>query len=215
VTESRQVEADRLDQGLQHLELNLAPQQRQHLLQYLELLHKWNGVYNLTAVRERLQMVGRHLLDSLAILPLITDRKIRGKRLLDIGTGAGLPGIPIAICLPELSCTLLDSNGKKTRFVQQSVTEMALGNVTVVQSRVEDCVLAPFDLVVARAFSSPVDIIHRADHLCAKGGTMVFMMGRVESQFDQLPEDYLLDELIDLDVPFTDATRHVALVRRQ
>lgn len=204
-----QSEAGRLDAGLERLNLSLSVSQHQQLLDYVALLFKWNKVYNLTAVRSPLQMIDRHILDSLAIVRYVT-----GPRILDIGTGAGLPGIPLAICHPALSCTMLDSNGKKTRFVQQTLAELKLQNASVVQSRVEDCQMPPFDQIITRAFSSPVDILERAAHLCTGGGTMLFMMGRVDGLLDKLPEQYALTRLDSIDVPFTDGERHLASVKR-
>lgn len=144
---------EQLQQGCDELELDLSLAQQQQLISYVELLDKWNKVYNLTSVRDPQQMISRHILDSLAILPYL-----RGATLLDVGTGAGLPGIPLAIVRPELAVTLLDSNAKKTRFLQQAKAELALDNVTVVQARIEQAELPQFDMVTARAFAkiSPI-----------------------------------------------------------
>jgi len=117
-------------------------------------------------------MLSRHLFDSLTVLPYV-----RGRHLLDIGSGAGLPGIPLAIARPELHCVLLDSNSKKTRFIQQVIADLSLNNAKVVHSRVEDAQLVEYDTVVSRAFSSPVDIINTAGHLFSADGAMLFMLG--------------------------------------
>ena len=139
---------EKLLSGLAALLLELSDDQVDALLEYILLIQKWNKAYNLTAVREPLEMVGLHLLDSLAILP-----HLKPSRIADIGTGAGLPGIPLAIARPDCHFTLLDSNSKKTRFVQQAVLELKLSNVEVVHARVEEIMPAnPFDAVLTRAF---------------------------------------------------------------
>ncbi len=146
---------EQLDSGLSRLGLALDRAQQEGLLGYLGLLLKWNRVYNLSAVRDPREMVGRQLLDSLAVAPYL-----HGDRVLDLGTGAGLPGIPLAIAEPRRRFTLIDSNGKKTRFVQQSVIELGLGNVEVVRARVE--AFRPdlgFDTVTARAFASLPELL--------------------------------------------------------
>ena len=155
-----------LHQGLQAMGLTLPPEIEPRLLEFLRLLEKWNRSYNLTAVRDPEQMVARHLLDSLAVLPYV-----RGPRVLDIGTGAGLPGLPLALALPETHFTLLDSNAKKTRFVTQAAHALGLANVSVVQARAEKFQPAEkFATLLARAFASIPDMLATTRHLCAPGG---------------------------------------------
>ena len=150
-----------LQQGCDDLEVCIAASQRQQLLEYVALLAKWNKAYNLTAVRDEAQMVVRHLLDSLAVVPYLT-----GKRLIDVGTGAGLPGIPLAILFPEREFHLLDSNGKKTRFLTQVKNELGLTNLQVVNSRVEAFEPGqPFDGITSRAFASLADFTQLTRHL--------------------------------------------------
>ena len=201
---------DRLTQGLDALRLSLDAGQQQQLLDYIALLVKWNKVFNLTAVRDPKRMVSRHLLDSLSVLPFV-----HGDSLLDIGSGAGLPGIPVAIARPSLECVLLDSNAKKTHFMQQAVAELGLQNVLVEHARVEETTITPKDTVVSRAFSSPVDIIVSAGHLCAPGGTMLFMLGHTNGLLESLPDDYELTRLEPVSVPFESGTRHIALCRHR
>ena len=163
--------ADSLDKGLHQLKLHIPTE---GLLQYLTLLHKWNHAYNLTAVRDMESMVTRHLLDSLAVLPWV-----KGPRLLDVGSGAGLPGIPLALALPELHVVLLDSNGKKIRFLQEVKRALSLTNVEIIQARVENYhPLVGFDTVISRAFSSLHQMITWSCHLIAPEGVWLAMKGR-------------------------------------
>lgn len=199
---------ERLLEGLSLTTQTLTATQTDQLVALVALLHKWNRVYNLTAVRDPVQMVSRHLLDSLVLSPYLSTGS-----LLDIGSGAGLPGLPLAIALPDLSCTLLDSNGKKTRFIQHAVTELGLPNVEVVQSRIEDANLPPVDTVVSRAFSSPLDIITAAGSLCRPGGTILFMLGQVDESLQSLPEGYQLDRIDSVNVPFEEGARHIAMCK--
>jgi 16S rRNA (guanine527-N7)-methyltransferase len=174
----------------------------------VRLLAKWNSAYNLTAVRDPLEMVTRHLLDSLVVAP-----HLYGARVLDVGTGPGLPGIPLAVARPELAFTLLDANAKKTRFVVQAVGELVLKNVEVVQSRVENYRPSRiFDTVVSRAFASIADMLAHARHLCAPGGRFLAMKGAYpEEELKALPDGYDY-EVVPLAVPGLDAARHVVIV---
>lgn len=194
----------RLRKGLAELGLMFAAAEDKQLERYLELLEQWNGAYNLTAVRDPAEMVTKHLLDSLAILPFVTSGPV-----LDVGTGAGLPGIPLAISLPALQFTLLDSNGKKTRFCTHAVATLGLRNAEVVQARVEDYRPAqPFATVVSRAFSSLLDFARLAGPACAPGGRLLAMKGvRPEEELRELPAGYRLLAVHSLKVPGLDAER--------
>lgn len=177
-----------LQQGLRALQLPLSETQQEQLLRFIQLISKWNKAYNLTAVREVQDMVGLHVLDSLTILP-----HVRAPRIADIGTGAGLPGIPLAIALPDCQFTLIDSNAKKTRFVQQAVLELKLQNVEVVHGRVEAVQPeALFSTVMCRAFASMDDIVQLTGHLLAEDGLLLAMKG-------QIPQP----ELASLNVKYT------------
>ena len=182
---------------------------RQRLLAFVRLLAKWNAAYNLTAVRDPEEMITRHLLDSLVLLPYL-----QGPRVLDIGTGPGLPGIPLAIARPDCFFTLLDANAKKTRFVTQAVGELGLKNVDVVQDRVEN--YRPeqkFDTLVTRAFSSIADMLENAHHLCAPGGRFLAMKGVYpEAELAAIPADYAVSEVVALAVPGLEAARHLVIV---
>lgn len=198
----------RLEQGLREMGIDLAPVIRQKLLKFLQYLEKWNRTYNLTAVRDPEQMVPRHLLDSLSVLSYL-----QGSRVLDIGTGAGLPGIPLALARPALAFTLLDSNAKKTRFVTQAVHELGLKNVQVVQERVEKFHPAEkFDTLIARAFASIPDMLAASRHLCAPRGRFLLMKGVFPQEELAVVTDGYQAEVKALHVPGLDAARHLVIV---
>ena len=179
-------------------------------MEYLSLLHKWNQRFNLTAVRDMDEMVTRHLLDSLAVLPWV-----RGPRILDVGTGAGLPGIPLAVARSLDRFVLLDSNGKKTRFLVQVIARLGLSNVEVVQQRVE-AYNPPerFATVVSRAFATIADMLAGAGRLCSPGGRIIAMKGVFpEAELAALPPDYRVEEVRQLEVPGLAAERHVVIMR--
>lgn len=192
--------------GLKSLKLSLSDDKIEQLLDFIKLIEKWNKAYNLTAIRDREDMVRLHLLDSLAIMPFI-----EGKRVIDIGTGAGLPGIPLAIYLPEIEFTLLDSNAKKTRFVQQALLELKLKNVSVCHSRVEQYhPEKSFDTVITRAFASLSDIVELTAHLLSNDGVLLAMKG----QSPDIPKlESARTTLIPVNVPGITAER--CLVRIQ
>jgi len=168
----------RLQKGLQALDIVLSEAQQSKLLTFIELLLKWNRVYNLTAVRDPLKILDRHILDSLSILPYLT-----GSHLIDIGAGAGIPGIPLAIAQQEKHFVLLDSNRKKTRFMQQAKTELGLPNVEVVYGRVEDYKPdQPFDAVISRAFASLEKMARWSCHLINEKGILLAMKGSYPEQ---------------------------------
>lgn len=202
--------ATSLARGLTQLGLDLPDTVQAKLLQFIALLAKWNRAYNLTAVREPAAMIPRHLLDSLAVLPYL-----QGPRVLDVGSGAGLPGIPLALARPDMQFTLLDSNGKKTRFMTQAVMELGLANVNVVQSRVEDYQASvPFETVITRAFAAVVDVIAATGRLCAPQGQMLLMKGAYPiTELEALPTGVTLRESVRLQVPGLDAERHLLVIR--
>lgn len=196
---------EQLEQGCQALSIDLSDIQQQQLLDYVALMAKWNKVYNLTSVRDPAEMLSRHIIDSLAILPYLD-----APSLLDVGTGGGLPGIPAAIARPDCAVTLLDSNSKKTRFLQQVKAELGLSNVTVVHGRVEQVSLPQFAIITARAFASIDDIISLAGQHCQLGGELVLMKGvypKQELQFDS--KAFRLRDVVSLMVPACDGERHL------
>ena len=162
-----------LESGLASLSIPYSDHQITLLLRYVDLIERWNKAYNLTAVRGRENWLVRHLLDSLAVLPFL-----RGKRVIDVGTGAGLPGIPLAIMQPTTLFSLLDSNGKKTRFLFQVQTQLALSNVTIIDARVEAYRPAKtFDVVISRAFGSLTKLVDICEHLLSNNGCYLAMKG--------------------------------------
>ena len=188
---------DQLESGLLRLGLQLTQHQCETLRGYLALLIKWNRAFNLTAIRDPAQMVSRQLLDSLSILPYI-----KGPRIIDVGTGAGLPGVPLAVAKPNWTFTLLDSNGKKTRFVKQVRNELTLDNLVVVQDRAERFADPNgYDTVTSRAFASLADVIACTQHLLAPDGIWVAMKGPAAGgEREALPSN-VSAEVIDLRVP--------------
>ena len=200
-----------LRQGIADLGLALPQSATGRLLDYLALLAKWNRVYNLTAIREEAQWVSLHLLDSLVVVPHLPPG-----RIVDVGSGAGLPGIPIALACPDRQVTLLDSNQKKGAFLTQASTELALANVKVVVERAES--YRPdttYDVVISRAFSSIADFIRVAGHLCRAGGLLAAMKGaRPEAEIAQLPGSWTAETIIPLHVPGLGAQRHLVTLRR-
>ncbi len=199
-----------LAQGLEALGIECPLEVRGRLLDYVRLLAKWNRVYNLTAVREPLEMVQRHLLDSLAVLPYLRALPAK-KRVLDVGTGGGLPGIPLALMSPQVDFVLLDSNSKKTRFVQQAVVELGLQNVEVVHARVEDFhPEQPFDVVISRAFSSLREMVEKAGAYCGSKGVLLAMKGAYPQQeLAELPAGFMLRDSRRLQVPGLDEERYL------
>jgi len=202
---------ERLAGGLSAMGLALPPEARAKLLDYVQLIAKWNRVHNLTAVREPEQMITLHLLDSLSILPHLDG----AATVLDVGSGAGLPGIPLAIARPDLRVTLLDSSHKKATFLTQAKSELGLSGVEVACERVEQWKPAhPFDAVVSRAFSDLVDFVAQAKHLVAPGGQMLAMKG--VHPFDEIakvPASHRVERVVELTVPQLDAKRHLVLLR--
>jgi 16S rRNA (guanine527-N7)-methyltransferase len=196
----------RLQQGCNQLKLSVDTRQRQLLLDYLALLSKWNKTYNLTAIRNEGEMVTRHLLDSLAIAGHVT-----GQRLIDVGTGAGLPGIPLAIVFPQCEVHLLDSNGKKTRFLFQVKTALGLDNMVIHQARVESFRAAePFDAVLSRAFASLQDMVRDCRHLLAPWGRLLAMKGeRPTQELEAVSRMGAAVAVYSLAVPGLDEQRHL------
>jgi 16S rRNA (guanine527-N7)-methyltransferase len=200
---------DALAGGLAGLGLSLDPESRERLLIFLSLLGRWNRVYNLTAVRDPHEMLVRHVLDSLSIAG-----DLQGPRVLDVGTGPGLPGVPLSLACPQWEFVLLDSSAKKVRFLTQAVAELDLRNVVTVHARVEDYQAPPFDTIVARAFAPLSELVARIAHLVHPGTRVLAMKGRFPAEeLAELPVGFALDGVRPLQVPGLQAHRHVVRLR--
>lgn len=200
-----------LERGLEQLSLALPASAREQMLQYAALLEKWNRSYNLTAIRDPLGMVSHHLLDSLATLPHLP--LAAGARVADAGSGAGLPGIPLALARSQWQVALIEANQKKAAFLRQAKIELALANVDVHEGRVETWRPAErFALVISRAFTRLADFVAKCRHLVAPGGVLAAMKGKhPQAELADLPADVQCTAVIALDVPFLKAERHLVL----
>jgi 16S rRNA (guanine527-N7)-methyltransferase len=200
-----------LAQGISQMGLDISDEKQAQLMDYLRLLEKWNKAFNLTAVRDPAEMVSRHLLDSLSILPYV-----KGPRCIDVGSGGGLPGIPLAIVHPEFDITLLDSNGKKSRFQFQAVTTLKLKNVQVENKRVEQ--FQPeqgFDQIISRAFSSMEDMVNWTKHFADEKTQWLAMKGVYPTdELAALPDNIICQNVHSLQVPGSDGERHLVELKR-
>jgi len=201
--------ADQLKRGLIALGLTLDRDTQQRLLDYIALIEKWNRVYNLTAIREPEKMVSHHLLDSLAVAP-----HLHARCLLDVGSGAGLPGIPLALANPGTQVTLLDSNHKKAAFLNQAVMELKLKNAEVCSERVESWQTQNrFDVIISRAFSDMSEFVRVTRHLLAPGGMFAAMKGlHPYEEIDKLPSDCKVRQVLPLAIPGLEGARHLVLI---
>lgn len=188
------------------------------LLNYLQELYKWNQAYNLSAIREPEEMIKRHLLDSLSILPILEEKIKKNndlERLIDVGSGGGLPGIPLAICLPDLHVTLLDSNGKKTRFLFQTALKLGLKNIHVINERVESYQpMEKFNVVTSRAFASLDDMVTGSQHLLKEEGEFWAMKGVYPKDELEACHSVNLIDSHSLTVPELDAERNLIILRK-
>ena len=197
---------DQLKLGLERLHLSCNEKQINQLLNYLDLLERWNKAYNLTAIRDPFDMINLHLLDSLAI-----SVELQGDRFIDVGTGPGLPGIPLAIMNQNKNFTLLDSNGKKTRFLFQTKLELGLDNISEVNQRVQDFhPKQTYDCVLSRAFSSLGDMVQNCQHLLNQNGYFLAMKGKLpQTELRELPKNYKVEKLHSINVPGVEGQRHL------
>ncbi|AUC90080.1 16S rRNA (guanine(527)-N(7))-methyltransferase RsmG [Alteromonas sp. MB-3u-76] len=195
-----------LASGLEALSLDLTNDQKQQLVEFVLLIDKWNKAYNLTSIRCPKQMMVKHILDSLAIVPHLT-----GDNIIDVGTGPGLPGMPLAIAFPDKTFTLLDSLGKRVRFMTQCVHTLKLTNVTPVNSRVENHVgEKPYDIVLSRAFASLKDMLHWCEHLVDSDGQFLALKGQFpQKEIDEVSDHFLVSDTKNITVPNLDGERHL------
>ena len=210
MNEAIKKDRDLLVEGLHRMSLNLSDQMIDQLMAYLNLIEKWNRVYNLTAIRERDEMIKLHFLDSLSIL-----NHVEMEHVLDVGSGAGFPGIVLAITKPELKVTVMDSVNKKTTFMQQVKSELSLTNLNVVNARVEEyqpTIL--FDSVITRAFSNVQNMLSMTQHILQKDGAWLAMKSKdVKEELKALDENQYT--LIPLEVPFINAERYLVKLKKE
>ena len=201
-----------LKNSLKSSELVVSSSQQQQLIRYVLLMHKWNKAYNLTSVREPQQMVIKHIVDSIVVAPFLDKN-----RYIDVGTGPGLPGIPLAIMCPDKHFILLDSLGKRVRFMKQVAYELNIPNIEPVQSRVEDYVATDkIDGVLSRAFASLKDMLHWCQHLVDSQGVFVALKGQLPTnELEALPLNFVLQQTIKLDVPGLEGDRHIVKIKKQ
>lgn len=206
----------RLRAGIHELGLDLSDPQVAQLLIYLDLIQKWNKVYNLTAVRDPEEMLGQHLLDSLAAVgPLRRQTQGKPGRLLDVGSGAGLPGVVIAICCPELQVECVDTVGKKAAFIQQAASQLQQSNLKGVHDRVEN-LAGPYDVICSRAFASLADFVNWSGQALAEQGVWLAMKGkRPDEELAALPADTEVFHVEQLSVPGLDAERCIVWLRKR
>jgi 16S rRNA (guanine527-N7)-methyltransferase len=201
-----------LGEGIAEMRLPVSPAQQDTLLDYLALMFKWNSVYNLTSLRDPMQMVTHHLLDSLAAVPAFAQ----AKNVLDVGSGGGLPGIVLAIVYPGTEISMIDTVHKKTAFLTQVKAELGLANVTVYTARVEQLEVSDkFDVITSRAFADLSDFVNWSSHLLAQGGRYVALKGVApEDERQRLPVDWKVSKVEALQVPRLGAERHLVFIER-
>ena len=201
---------NKLSRLLDEAGISLTDHQKNQLVAYVDMLNKWNKAYNLTSVRDPNEMLVRHILDSIVVAP-----HLEGTRFIDVGTGPGLPGIPLSIVRPECQFTLLDSLGKRVRFLKQVQHELKLENITPVQSRVEEFPAEPpFDGVISRAFASLNDMVSWCHHLPGEQGRFYALKGVMpEEEIALLPSKYAVEKSVKLKVPQLTGERHLVIIK--
>lgn len=200
-----------LEKACQQLPFEVSASQQHQLLAFLSLIHKWNKAYNLTSVRDPLAMVTVHLVDSIAVYPFL-----QGKNAIDVGTGPGLPGVPLAILCPDTHFVLLDSLGKRIRFLKQVAFELKLANIEPIQSRVEEYSSPGFDTVITRAYASIEQMLHSCQHLLNKDGEFLALKGQYPAdELNSVSNEYLISGAEPIKVPGLAAQRHVIKIKKQ
>lgn len=204
--------AEQIEQGVRAMGQEISPLSAQRISAYIHLLAKWNRAYNLTAVRNLEDMRVRHVLDALAVRPWVKP----AGRLVDVGSGPGIPGILLALANEDLAVTLIDANLKMTRFAEAAVRELAVENVTVLRARVEQVPASSFDQAISRAFASTADFLRLTAHLVCPGGQWLAMKGRLDEREQQaVPSDFVCRQTLALPVPALDAARHLLIYQRE
>lgn len=201
-----------LDEGIAAMALEVSPVQREQLLDYLGLMFKWNAVYNLTSLRDPMQMVTHHVLDSLAAVPAFAD----ALNVLDVGAGGGLPGVVLAIVRPDMKVAMIDTVHKKTAFLTQVKAQLALANVTVYTMRVEQLEVSDkFDVITSRAFADLSDFVNWSGHVLADGGRFIALKGVApQDEQERVPAAWKVTEVQPLQVPRLGAERHLVFIER-
>jgi 16S rRNA (guanine527-N7)-methyltransferase len=201
-----------LEEGIVAMRLDISPAQQEKLMDYLALMFKWNSVYNLTSLRDPMQMVTHHLLDSLAAVPAFAH----ARNVLDVGSGGGLPGIVLAIVRPDMKVSMIDTVHKKTAFLTQVKAELGLSNVTVYTARVEQLQVSDkFDVITSRAFADLSDFVNWSSHLLADGGHYIALKGVApKDEQERLPAEWKVSKVEPLDVPRLGAERHLVFIER-
>ena len=201
-----------LADGIQEMHLDVSQAQQDKLLDYLALMNKWNSVYNLTSLRDPMQMVTHHLLDSLAAVPAFAG----ARNVLDVGAGGGLPGVVLAICRPDMKLSMIDTVHKKTAFLKQVKAELDLANVTVHTMKVQELEVSDkFDVITSRAFADLSDFLEWSGHLLAEGGKFIALKGTAPAQEqERIPAQWKISGLQPLQVPRLGAERHLIFVER-
>lgn len=201
-----------LASGIAQLQLDLNEQQHEQLLDYLALLFKWNKVYNLTSVRDPMQMMTHHLLDSLAAVPVFAQ----ARSVLDVGAGGGLPGVVLAIARPDMNVSMIDTVHKKTAFLTQVKAELGLANVTVYTKKVQELEVATkFDVITSRAFADLSDFVNWSGHLLAEGGQFIALKGTAPpEEQERLPAAWKVTQLLPIQVPQLQAERHLVFIQK-
>jgi len=205
-----------LASGVEQLEIKVDEPQQILLLQYVQLLQKWNKAYNLTAIEATDEIISKHILDSLSVA-----KYLQGNNIIDVGSGAGLPGIPLAIICADRQFTLLDSNVKKIRFIQQAIIDLRLKNVQAIHQRVEDFPTSKqadevFNTLVSRAFTGSDKLFTTCENLLrhlSVGGQIIFMLGK-QKHLEALPKSYNMTEIHSLEIPYLEAQRHIAIAEK-
>lgn len=200
-----------LARGIDALGLEISTEQQAKLVRFVEMINKWNKAYNLTSVRDPHQMMIKHILDSLAVKPYV-----EGQTVIDVGTGPGLPGIPLAIVLPETHFVLLDSLGKRVRFMKQCAHDLGIANIEPVQSRVEEHQpQQPYDCVLSRAFASLKDMLHWCSHLVDSEGKFLALKGQFpQEELDEVSNHYQITSINNLSVPELEGERHLVTIKK-
>lgn len=204
-----------LQRGVEQLQLGLKNEQVEQLFKYAQLIQKWNRVYNLTAIRNAQEMITHHILDSLAVLPsMMSFAKQTDFRVLDVGAGAGLPGVIMAIANPSWKVTLVDTVQKKAAFIQQAIAHLGLNNAQAIHARVEEMQTLGFDMICSRAFSSIELFIRLSQHLLNPEGQFAALKGKMEVD-NSVPMGWNIETVYAVDVPFLDEERHLFIIKRQ